>query len=311
MPAIVTVTFSPCIDKSTIVNRLVPDVKLKCAAPVLEPGGGGINVARAIKKLGGDALAVYPAGGYTGKFFTALLQQEEISTLVIETTHETRENIIVLEEQTNRQYRLGMPGTPLTATEWPQILNRLEDIKDAAFIVASGSLPPGVPDDIFLQLAAIAKKNNARLIADTTGKALQQAIDGGAFLVKPNLGELSLLAGSEYLQKDEVAHAARKILKNSDCKAIVVSMGAEGALLVTADLATRFVPPAVERKSTVGAGDSMVAGIVFMLSRGADLTAAVKFGVACGTAATLHPGTELCRSTDAATIHAQLMSFPQ
>lgn len=311
MPSIVTVTFSPCIDKSTTVNRLVPDVKLKCAAPVLEPGGGGINVARAIKKLGGDALALYPAGGYTGKFFTALLQSEGISTLVIETSHETRENIIVLEESTNRQYRLGMPGTVLTADEWPEILKKLEAIKDAAFIVASGSLPPGVPNDIFARIATIAKKNNAKLLADTNGKALQQALDGGAFLIKPNLGELSLLAGKEFLQKEEVVDAARQLLKNSECQAVVVSMGGDGALLVTRDLATRFTPPAVERKSTVGAGDSMVAGIVYMLAEGSDLAAAVKFGVACGTAATLNPGTELCGRADAHAIHALLTSSPQ
>ncbi len=311
MPAIVTVTFSPCIDKSTTVNRLAPDVKLKCAAPVLEPGGGGINVARAIKKLGGDALAIYPAGGYTGKFFTALLQQEAINIMVVETVHETRENIIVLEASTNRQYRLGMPGTVLTAEEWPEILRKLEAIKEAGFIVASGSLPPGVPDDIFARIAAIAKKNNAKLIADTTGKALQQAVEGGAFLIKPNLGELSLLAGKEYLKKEEVLGAARQLLKDSECQAIVVSMGGDGALLVTKDLATRFVPPAVERKSTVGAGDSMVAGIVFMLAKGTDLATAVKFGVACGTAATLNPGTELCRRADADAIHALLTSSPQ
>ena len=311
MPAIVTVTFSPCIDKSTTVNRLVPDVKLKCAAPVLEPGGGGINVARAIKKLGGDALAIYPAGGYTGKFFTALLREEAISTMVIETSNETRENIIVLEESANRQYRLGMPGTMLTANEWPEILKKLEAVKEAEFIVASGSLPPGVPDDIFARIAAIARKNNAKLVADTTGKALQQAVDGGAFLIKPNLGELSVLLGKEYLQKEEIVDAARLLLKDSECQAVVVSMGGEGALLVTQNLATRFVPPAVERKSTVGAGDSMVAGIVFMLSKEADLAAAVKFGVACGTAATLQPGTELCRRADADAIHALLTSFPQ
>ncbi len=311
MSAIVTVTFSPCIDKSTTVNRLIPDVKLQCAAPVLEPGGGGINVARAIKKLGGDALAIYPAGGYTGKFFTALLHQEAISTLVIETANETRENIIVLEESTNRQYRLGMPGTMLAANEWPEILKKLEAIKDAQFIVASGSLPPGVPNDIFAHIAAIAKKNNAKLVADTSGTALQQAVNGGAFLVKPNLGELSLLVGKEYLQKEEVVGAARQLLKDSECHAVVVSMGGDGALLVTNGLAARFVPPAVERKSTVGAGDSMVAGIVFMLSQCATLAAAVKFGVACGTAATLHPGTELCRRTDADAIHALLTSFSQ
>lgn len=310
MPAIVTVTFSPCIDKSTAVSRLIADVKLKCAAPVFEPGGGGINVARAIKKLGGEALALYPAGGCTGKFFTALLQKEGVDTRVVASVHDTRENIILLETATNRQYRLGMPGTALTGQEWAAMLQQLEAIKDAAFIVASGSIPPGAPCDLFTRIAGIAKKNKAKLIADTSGAPLKQAIAGGAFLVKPNLGELCALLGKDFLDKEDVAAAAAQVLKNTECRAVAVSMGSEGALLVTAGTAVRFIPPEVDRKSTVGAGDSMVAGIVFKLSAGADIESAVKFGVACGTAATLNPGTELCKRADADRIHAKLHSFP-
>jgi 6-phosphofructokinase 2 len=303
MSAIVTVTFSPCIDKSTTVNRLTPDIKLRCTAPKLEPGGGGINVARAIKKLGGEAVAVYPAGGYTGQFFTALLHKEKIPTVVIETSHATRENIIVLEEAGNRQYRLGMPGTLLMPNEWPKILGKLEEMKDAAYIVASGSLPPGVPEDIFARIAAIARQNNAKLLADTSGKALQQVIAEGIFLIKPNLGELGLLLGREFLAPAEAPAAARQLLRQSSCEVIVVSMGAAGALLVTKDLAVKIVPPPVERKSTVGAGDSMVAGIVFTLQKGGDIETAVKYGVACGTAATLNPGTELCNKADTQRIY--------
>ena len=110
MPTIVTVTFSPCIDKSTSIKKLLPDKKLQCAAPKLEPGGGGINVARAIKKLGGNATAIFPSGGYTGKYFNHLLEQENINSVIIEVKNETRENIIVLDEAENAQYRFGMPG---------------------------------------------------------------------------------------------------------------------------------------------------------------------------------------------------------
>jgi len=298
MPDIVTVTFSPCIDKSTSVPFLVPDKKLRCAAPKLEPGGGGINVARALKKLGADATAIYPAGSYTGRFFIELLNKESISSVIIETKNETRENIVVLDEATNQQYRFGMPGTPLDENEWQQILQVLQNMENVKFIVASGSLPPGVPVDIFARIAVIARKKNAKLIVDTSGEALKHAVDEGVFLLKPSHAELSFLAGKEFLETGEINETARRIIDSGRCEAVVVSLGSAGALLMTRSIEKHFIPPHVKRRSTVGAGDSMVAGMVFKLVQGGDLETAVQYGVASGTAATLNPGTELCRRDD-------------
>jgi len=298
MPQIVTITFSPCIDKSTSISRLVPEKKLNCAYPKLEPGGGGINVARAIKKLGGEATAIYPAGGYTGKYFIKLLEKENVPSIIIEAKNETRENIIVYEELTALQYRFGMPGNPLSDIEWKKIMQAVEDANDIKYIIASGSLPPGVPTDIFARLAIIAKKKNSKFIVDSCGEALVNAVNAGVFLLKPNLGELSTLAGKDYLEKNEIATAAKQLIEKNKCEAIVVSMGKEGALLVTKDMEMKITPPAVEQKSTVGAGDSMVAGIVYSLFKGNDLETAVQYGVACGTAATLNAGTGLCKPDD-------------
>ena len=299
MPSVVTITFSPCIDKSTSIPSLVPEKKLKCAVPKLEPGGGGINVARAIKKLGGDALAIFPSGGYTGKFFNHLLEKENIASVIIETAQETRENIIILDESTNNQYRFGMPGTALSENEWKQCLQAVEEISNAEFIVASGSLPPGIPLNIYAQLAKMVKNKKARFIVDTSGEALRYAADEGVYLLKPNLGELSTLAGKSELQQGEIKTIAQGIIAKGNCEVLVVSMGAAGAMLVTNETAEMITPPSVIRKSTVGAGDSMVAGIVFYLSQGKSLPEAIKYGVACGTAATMNPGTELCSKKDA------------
>jgi len=299
MPQIVTITFSPCIDKSTSVFQMVPEKKLKCAYPKLEPGGGGINIARAIKKLGGEAITIYPAGGYTGKYFNDLLEKENVPSIIIESQNETRENIIVRDESSGRQYRFGMPGNSLSETEIQGILLALERINDVAYVVVSGSLPPGVPPDIFARIAIITKKKKAKLIVDTSGQALKHAIREGLFLVKPNLGELSFIAGKNYLEQNDIANAAKQIIEKNKCEVIVVSMGKEGALLVTKDLELKFTPPVVKQKSTVGAGDSMVAGIIYSLSNGEELETAVQYGVACGTAATLNEGTELCRLEDA------------
>jgi 6-phosphofructokinase 2 len=299
MLKIVTVTFSPSIDKSTSVQALVPEKKLKCNAPKLEPGGGGINVARAIKKLGGEVTAVFPSGGYTGEFFNHLLSSENIDSVIIRTANETRENIIVVDEMTGKQYRFGMPGTKLTDVEWKACLDAIEGIDDAAYIVASGSLPPGVPVNIYAEIAKIARKKNAKFIVDTCGEALQHAADEGLYLLKPNLGELSDLSGrNRELGLEEIEIVAREIIQKGKSEVLVISMGAAGAMLVTSSETIRVKAPVVQTKSTVGAGDSMLAGIIFSLANGQSLATAVQFGVACGTAATMNPGTELFKKED-------------
>lgn len=299
MPAIITVTFNPAIDKSTTVPALIAEKKLQCTTPFYEPGGGGINVARAVRKLGGKAIAYYLAGGYTGKMFTQLLREEGVEVAVTETNKSTRENLIVFETASQQQYRFGMPGPVITKAEWQECLTGIENITVADFIVASGSLPKGAPADIYAQIADIAQKKNAKLIVDTSGEALKQAVGAGVYLIKPNLGELALLVGKEKLNIERVDDAAREVIDQGRCEIVVVSMGAAGAMLVTRDLAMHIMPPAIKIKSTVGAGDSMVAGIVHSLSQNKSIKEAARYGVACGTAATMNPGTELCRKEDA------------
>ena len=298
MPKIVTITFSPCIDKTTSVPELMPEKKLRCASPKLDPGGGGINVARVINRLGEKAIAIYPAGGYTGKHFNALLEKENVQAIIIETRNETRENIIVVDESANQQYRFGMPGTEMSNDEWSECLKAIEEISDVEFIVASGSLPPGVPLDIYARLAKIAKKKNAKLIVDTSGEALKYASEEGVYLLKPNLGELASLSGLEKINDKQAENIAKDLIKKGSCEIIVISMGEKGAMLVTKDETHFADPPVVKRKSTVGAGDSMVAGIVFSLSKKRSLDEVLRYGVACGTAATMNPGTELCKKED-------------
>ena len=309
MSKIVTITFSPCIDKSTSIPALVSDKKLQCAAPKLEPGGGGINVARAIKKLGGEATAIFPSGGYTGKYFNHLLEKEKITSIIIETANETRENIIVLDEAANAQYRFGMPGTSLSEMEWKKCLKAVEEMDDISFLIASGSLPPGVPMNIYAMLARIAKTKHAKFIVDTSGEALKQVLEEGVYLLKPNLGELCFIAGKEKLLPEEIQNTALQIITNGGCEVMVVSMGADGAMIVTKHIAEIITAPQVTKKSTVGAGDSMVAGIVHYLFLGMNILEAVQYGVACGTAATMNTGTELCNVKDVETLFDTINNF--
>ena len=310
MAKIVTITFSPCIDKSTSIPALLPERKLKCASPKLEPGGGGINVARAIKKLGGNATAIFPSGGYTGKFFNYLMERENVPSIIIETKNESRENIIVFDKSSNFQYRFGMPGTELVETEWKQCLEAVEAMRDVEFLIASGSLPPGVPDNIYSQLARIAKNKHIKLIVDTSEKALEYALEEGVYLIKPNIGELSLLAGKNSLMPDEIVDIAKEIIAKGNCEVIVISMGAAGAMLVTKDISETIAPPPVVVQSTVGAGDSMLAGIIYYLSLGKNIMESFQYGVACGTVATMHPGTELCRKEEADRLYALIQKKP-
>lgn len=294
---IVTVTFNPCIDKSVTVPALAPEKKLRCSSPMFEPGGGGINVSRAIQKLGGNSIAVYPSGGYSGKFLDVLLGLEKVNVRTVETKHHTRENLIALDTTTNLQYRFGMPGQTLLEEEWQQCLKILEELP-ARYIVASGSLAPGVPQDIYARIAKIADKKNAHLVVDSSDESLQYAMENGAYLVKPNLGELSKLAGKENLEAIEIEGVAKELLNKYRCEIIVVSMGTSGATLLTRKETYHIAAPMVRRKSTVGAGDSMVAGLVLSLSRGENLHTALEYGVACGTAATMNMGTQLCNYQD-------------
>jgi 6-phosphofructokinase 2 len=298
MAKILTVTFNPVIDKSTTIPALIPEKKLRCTPPKFEPGGGGINVARAVKKLGGEARALYLAGGYTGIFLNELLKKEGVDTLPIEISRHTRENLIVLDCSTNQQYRFGMPGPEILKEEWSACLDAIQREAGLEFIVASGSLPAGVPSDIYARIAAIAKKKGARLVVDTSGEALQQAAHEGVYLLKPNLSELSSLVGKEEIHAELVDDVARELIDRGACAIVVTSLGPAGALLVTREEVLTIMPPVVKKRSTVGAGDSMVAGMVLSLLRGWPVAEAAKYGVASGTAATMNPGTELCHLSD-------------
>lgn len=308
MAKILTVTFNPVIDKSTTVSALIPEKKLRCTPPKFEPGGGGINVARAIKKLGGEARALYLAGGYTGVFLNELLKKEGVDTRPIEISRHTRENLIVLDCSTNQQYRFGMPGPEITEAEWGACLEAIESEPELEFIVASGSLPAGVPADIYARIAAIAKKKGAKLVVDTSGEALRKAAREGVYLLKPNLSELSSLVGKEEIHAELVDDVAREIIDKGECEIVVTSLGPAGAMLVTKEEVVTITPPVVKKRSTVGAGDSMVAGMVLSLSQGWSIPEAAKYGVAAGTAATMNPGTELCHKDDAEKLYQLIQS---
>ncbi len=296
---IVTVTVNPALDKTTEIDSLIPEKKLRCTEPKIDPGGGGINVSRAIRKLGGDSVAIYLAGGPTGNVLKELLEKEGVRQNIIATKSTTRENIMVVDEATNNQYRFNLPGKMLFPEEYNQVILELDHlIPKPDFIVASGSLAPGMPNDFYAHLAQKAKDLGAKFILDTSGDALKAAAGLGVYLLKPNYTELCELTGHDKEEVADIKELAKEIIAKGFCEVAVVSLGSKGALLIDKDNIYHVQAPKVPKRSTVGAGDSLVAGITWSLSQGKSLQEALKFGVACGTAATMNNGTDLCKLED-------------
>lgn len=299
MKKIVTFTINPTIDKNSFADKVIPDEKIRCEVPTLEPGGGGINVSRVIKRLSGNSTAYYTLGGSYGEELKKLLRQEKINSVPIKIKELTRENLIITDKSNKKQYRFGMPGPRFSDKEWKKCLDIITNINPTPeFIVASGSLPPGVPIDFYARLAKKSKKNKIKLILDASGKALRLAIQEGVYLIKPNMRELSQIAGKEIQNEFQEAKIAKKLIAQGKTKVVILSMGAGGGLLVTENLTQRMHTPSVPIKSRVGAGDSMVGGIVFYLAQNKSLLESAYFGMAAGTAAVMTPGTELCRKKD-------------
>jgi len=306
---IVSITLNPTIDKSSSVDRVVAERKLYCKPPRFEPGGGGVNVSRAIKKLGGKSQLLYPAGGMTGKRLQELLDEEGLDHRPFPIVGMIRESLVILDESTGQQYRFGMPGPELQKKEWELFLVKLAAIDPAPdYVVASGSLPPGVPADFYAQVACIGKKRGAKTIVDVSGEALRAALEEGVFLIKPNVREFREMVGKDIKEESQIKAEAQKMVTSGRCEVLVISLGAAGALVVSEEFAERILPPTVPIVSKVGAGDSMVAGIVLSLARGNPLRESVLFGVATGSAAVMTPGSELCRREDAERLYEDMVS---
>jgi 6-phosphofructokinase 2 len=299
MADIVTLTPNPAIDLSTSIDRVVPTRKLRCTAQRRDPGGGGINVARVVKRFGGDVEAVFPVGGFTGQLLRRLVADENIPIRAVEVEAETREDFSVTEVSTTQQYRFVLPGMPLRESEWRACLDALAAVAPAPkYIVGSGSLPPGVPNDFYAQAGAIARKLGAKFMLDTSGVPLAMALEHGVYLIKPNLREMRDLAGVELVNQDDWIIAAREYINAGKVEVVALSLGHLGALLVTRDQALRSPALPIKPISAVGAGDSFLGAMVFSLAKGDSLADAFRLAVAAGSAALIHEGTGLCQPAD-------------
>lgn len=310
-PDILTVTMNPALDVSTSTDKVTDTHKLRCAAAHYHPGGGGINVARVLQRLGSDCLALYPAGGMNGQRLRQLLDQEQVSSHCLAITGETRESFHVHETASGRDFRFVLPGPALNPTEWQACLDVVSTLVPApSWLVASGSLPPGVPVDFHAQLARLARARGSRVVLDSSGPALAAALLEGVYLIKPSLRELRELTGLPLETDTQRLAAARAIITAGQAQIVALSLGEEGALLVSAEQALRAGAVPVEVASTIGAGDSFVGGLVWALSRQTDLAQAFRYAMGAAAAALLSAGTALCQPADVERLAAQARVSP-
>ncbi|WP_342238591.1 1-phosphofructokinase family hexose kinase [Inquilinus sp. OTU3971] len=295
MSPIVCLTPNPALDVTTAVAELVDQHKMRCDPGEEQPGGGGINVARVVCRLGGNAIALYPVGGPYGERLSILLDAERVPRQSVPISAPTRFSFIVRDKAGGRQYRFVLPGPAVSASEGAEILARFGRlVSDGTIAVGSGSLPPGLAEDFYGQAARIAAQRHGRFVLDTSGGALAAALQHGVYLVKPSLRELETVAGRPLGSPEAAVAFSRELVARRAAEIVVVSMGAAGAILV-AERTVRH-QPAVEVTvgGTVGAGDSLVGGMLAAISRGWPIEDAFGYGVAAAGASLLAPGTKLC-----------------
>lgn len=296
---VVTLTLNPAVDISSRSETVEPNRKLRCEAPRYDPGGGGINVSAVIQELGEDSTAIFPCGGPAGKQLIDLVEKRGIRCRPIDIKNPTRSNFSIRDESSGKQFRFTMPGAELDSEEIKTCLDTLWSITPPPdILVISGSLPPGTEPDIVTRIAEAANQRSVRLIVDISGEALKKAVRAGAFLLKPNQKEAEALTGQRIESPESRNKALMQLIEQTDCHAVVLSLGHHGVCLATRN-GTKCLPsPEVEVKSRTGAGDSMVGGIVTGLLREYSLRDAVRLGIAAGAAAVMTSGTELCHRND-------------
>ncbi|MYL27840.1 hexose kinase [Halomonas sp. 22501_18_FS] len=278
---------NPSVDLFGTTDHLVIDAKTRCRESSREPGGGGINVARNLAMLGHGVHTVFPAGGGNGQLLETLLCRESIPYESICVANETRQNLALTETATGRMVHLVFPGAALTRDEWQSCDAAIQRaMARAPYLVLSGSLPPGAPEDLYARLTEAAKAHAIRVVLDTSGAPLAAAVGRGVHLIKLNRKELAQLGYTGDWTPESQLEAMAQMVQEGAADNLVVTQGDQGALLATsAGGRFRAVPPPVTVVSHVGAGDSFVALMVHSLIRQAPMADALAQGVAGAAAA--------------------------
>jgi 6-phosphofructokinase 2 len=287
---IATVTLNPALDLSSVADVVQPVHKIRTVGDNVDPGGGGINVARVVHALGGDTLALIAAGGVTGRYVEDLLDEARVPRRSVKIAGRTRVSLTVLERSTGLEYRFVPLGPVLAPVEWERVLATLDEVA-SRWLVLSGSLPQGAPEDAYAQIARRAAARGQLVAVDTSGPALEAAVAAGVALVKPSLRELEVLAGRPLAEPSEQEHETMAIVRSGRARLVALTLGAEGALLASAEGVVRLPAPVEPVHTAVGAGDAFLGALILALAGGAPGREALAWGIAAGAAAVAQMGT--------------------
>jgi 6-phosphofructokinase 2 len=281
------------VDVLTVSRGIAPTRKVRTFDESFEPGGGGVNVARVIGELGGDAELLYLAGGMTAAMLECLMDREQLPRRLIKIDGNTRISFTVRVLDTDLEYRFVTEGPKVSRAELDRCIDAIRRY-DYATLVASGSLPPGTPPDFLVEIAKVAAAKGARFVLDSSGPGLRTTLaQAHSYLVKPSIEELEELAG-EKLDEDGARRVATDIVKSGAAEIVAVTLGAGGALVATRDRVLRRPAINVEVRSAVGAGDSFLGAMTLALSQGRELEDALLLALAAGAAALAKPDHKLC-----------------
>lgn len=306
MQSIVTLTPNPAIDGSCDAQKVRPTHKVRTTNMRYDPGGGGINVARVVRRLGGQVKAVYLAGGATGGVLDSLLDRDGIARQRLDIADHTRISQAVHETETGLEYRFVPDGPLVGEAEWQGCLAAMSRL-ECDWLVFSGSLPRGVPADFYARIVESVKGRDCRILLDTSGPALRTTLEGGGiFLVKPSRGELEHYAGRALADDAALIEAAQGIVRSGQARHVAVTLGYLGAILVSEGEELRLPAIEVEVRSAVGAGDSFLGALAYALAAGENIEQAFRLGLAAGTAAVMSPGTGLCQPDDVERLLGQI-----
>lgn len=294
---IAILTLNPSLDVSYEVPRLIPDEKVHATDTRYDPGGNGINVGRTLRTLDVWAESFCLVAGEIGRFLQRMLAGELDAPHCVHVPGETRVNCTLIQAQPRIQYEVTARGPAVPAAALEAVTTGFLRAAGRGFGVLTGSLPPGVPDDTYARVVRRLREDGARGVVDAQPPALAAAIDARPFLIKPNRYELETLCGTRLPTTDDVARKARDV-QRAGVEWVCVSLGAEGAVLVGASEAYHAPAPPIRVRSTVGAGDAMLAGLVAGFARGEPAATVLRVAVACGSGTAEKPGTSLCTADD-------------
>ncbi|MBN8929526.1 MAG: 1-phosphofructokinase [Rhodospirillales bacterium 69-11] len=287
---IITLTLNPAIDLACSAESVRPTHKIRTGEEHIDPGGGGINVARVLHALGADTLAVILAGGVTGALIEDLLNEAGVPHRTVRMRGRTRISFNVFDRTAGVEYRFVPEGPTAEPHDWQATLDLLHRLQ-GDWVVASGSLEHGMPPDIYAQVARLARSRGQRVAVDTSGTPLALALDAGLDVIKPSLGEFEALVGRKLPTETAQEQAALELIHAGRAQAVAVSKGEEGAFLASARGVVHMPAVPVPFRSAVGAGDSFLAALVLSLAQGKSDRAALAWAVAAGTAAVVCAGT--------------------